>query len=158
MCQLLTCWFSFCWCILGRLVEMEFSISSRPEDGRLNGCNGSLFSLSSPLVSPSSKKKNVNIEISWKSRTLKDLYLQYVIFIFFLHAAAPVSSDICFAPRLHVSLVVSKGAAVVSLEVSRSSLSSSLSGQGKEICYTNLVHCTVCSYKYHANCSLLFFR
>lgn len=55
VCQLLTCWFSFCWCILGRLVEMEFSISLHLEDGRLAGGNDSLFSLSSPLVSPLSK-------------------------------------------------------------------------------------------------------
>lgn len=47
---LLTCWFSFCWCILGRLVE--FSISVHPEDGRLIGGNNSLFSLFSSLLSP----------------------------------------------------------------------------------------------------------
>lgn len=61
VCQLLTCWFGFCWCILGRLVEMEFSISSHSEDGRLTDENDSLFSLSSSLVGSLSEKSYENV-------------------------------------------------------------------------------------------------
>ncbi len=71
-----------------------------------------------------------------------------------LDAAVPVSSEICFAPKLHFSLVVSKGAAVVSLEVSISSLSSPGRKQDKHFYYTNIVQYVLT--KYQANCSLYY--
>lgn len=47
-----------------------------------------------------------------------------LLLVLHVEAAIPVSSEVCFTPRLHVSLVVSKGPVVESLEVSISSLSS----------------------------------
>lgn len=55
VCQLLTCWFSFCWCVLGRLVKMVFSISAHPDDGRLTEGTDSFFSPSSTLFFSKSK-------------------------------------------------------------------------------------------------------
>lgn len=49
----------------------------------------------------------------------------------YVEVALPVSLEICFAPMLHESLVVSKGPVAVSLEVSMSSLSSPLLRQDK---------------------------
>lgn len=55
-----------------------------------------------------------------------------------VEAVIPVSLEIRFTPKLHESLVVSKGPVVVSLEVSISSLSSSRRRQNKK-CYANIV-------------------
>lgn len=57
VCQLLTCWFSFCWCVLGRLVKMVFSISLHPDDGRLTEGTDSFFSPSSTLFFSKSKNE-----------------------------------------------------------------------------------------------------
>lgn len=55
----------------------------------------------------------------------------YKMFVLHVEAAIPISSEICFSPKLHVSLVVSKGPVVLSLEVSISSLSSPVRGRDK---------------------------
>lgn len=64
-----------------------------------------------------------------------------------IEEAIPLSSEICFAPASHESLVVSEGSVVVSLEVSISSLSSSARRQDKLLCYANVVLCTICYHR-----------
>lgn len=60
-----------------------------------------------------------------------------------IEEAIPLSSEICFTPTSHESLVVSEGSVVVSLEVSKSSLSSSARRQDKLLRYANVL-CTIC--------------
>lgn len=64
-----------------------------------------------------------------------------------IEKAIPLSSEICFTPTSHESLVVSEGSVVVSLEVSISSLSSSVRRQDKLLCYTNVTLCTICYHR-----------
>lgn len=64
-----------------------------------------------------------------------------------IEAAIPLSSEICFTPTSHESLVVSEGSVVVSLEVSISSLNSSVRRHDKLLCYTNVALHTICYYR-----------
>lgn len=56
----------------------------------------------------------------------------------------PLSSEICFTPTSHESLVVSEGSVVVSLEVS---ISSSVRRQDKLLCYTNVALRAICYHR-----------